>query len=168
MTKRETPLTMAAAAKLFDKDQRTLRRWVQAGAPHRKRDGRVLFQLAELIPWREAQRLQTEDASPVEAKERARKLRAEASIAELRHEEMRGALVPAADVEATWERTLGILDARINAIRGKWTPKLLGITDMIGAAKVLDELVTELRATLYAAAEELEADEEAIDGEDVA
>lgn len=158
MTTREMPLSSDQIARLFDKDVRTTRRWVKAGAPHRKKEGRTLFLLSELIPWRERQLAMEQSSSPDEARERARKLRAEAGMAELRHRQMLGELVPAKDVEQTWELVLGVVRSRIDALRAKWAPRFLGLKTHLEAVVVLDEMAADLRASIVAGADELDAE----------
>ena len=152
-------LTQVELAREFKKSRETIRLWAKAGMPSR-RGGYVL---ADCIEWREAQ-IREEAKSgetPDEAKERARKMAADADISELKRDELRGALVQGDQVDRTWERTLGVLDSRMTAARGKWAPKLIGLASMAESTAVMDALISDLRAAFVDGADELEEGDEA-------
>ena len=158
MAEQEKPIHRTALAALYGVDVRTIDNWKVAGCPFITRSGRTMYMLSEVIPWRRQQdtKEQRGGASPKEDDERVRKLTADADMAELKRDELRGVLVPAADVERTWERVLGVLDARMTAARGKWAPKALGLGTMAEGTAFMDALIAELRASFVEAADEIE------------
>lgn len=88
-----------------------------------------------------------------EGEARARKLSAEAQLAELNLERARGELVPIRDVERVWGLVLDRLRARLLAAPGKWAPRL-GLP--IAQAQVkLEDVVRELITDLADAADDL-------------
>ncbi|MCF1193327.1 terminase small subunit, partial [Mangrovimonas sp. AS39] len=96
MAEREKAVSQGAIAGLFGKDARTIRNWVAAGLPQRTQSGRPAYLVSECIAWREEQ-VRAEVRPPEgidEAKERARKIRADADLAELRLKERLGQMVP--------------------------------------------------------------------------
>lgn len=161
MPPRESRIPAAQVAALFARDERTVKRWVAAGAPHRKVNGRLMFLLSELIPWRESQ-LRTDD-KPDLAAEQARKMRADADLSELKVSQMRGDLVPAVDVEARMERLCAYVRARVLGVRGRWAPKVLGVGSMAEATAALDGLAGDILAALREGADELDEDEPSTD-----
>jgi hypothetical protein len=156
MATREPLRTVQEVAKLFDKQERTVRRWIADGAPHRKRSRRVWFLLSELVPWREANRGRDESEDPDKAKEEARRLKEDADRLALANAQKRRELVPAHQVAQQWERVLGVLRSRITAARGRWAPRIIGLGTMAEATAVLDGLADELLTALRASADELE------------
>lgn len=159
MAEREKPLTQRALAALFDVDARTIRNWTEAGCPTRRLSGRPMYLLSEVIPWRrEKDREEARGGESLdEARERARKLKEDADRLALANAQRRRELVPAHQVAAQWERTLGVCRSRILAARGKWAPRVLGLGTMAEATAVLDQLADDLLATLRDGADEVEA-----------
>jgi hypothetical protein len=161
LAEREKPVSRTQLAALFGVEVRTVTNWVQAGCPKRMLSGSPSFLLSEVIPWRreQDQKEQRGGALPKEDEERVRKLTADADMAELKRDELKGVLIQAALVERTWERVLGVLDARMTAARGKWAPKILGLGTMAEAVAAMDALIADLRAAFLEGADELEAEE---------
>ncbi|HEX6925662.1 MAG TPA: terminase small subunit [Longimicrobiaceae bacterium] len=151
-------------ADLFGVSRETIRQWVLEGMPTRTVSGQTRYVARECVQWRrDRDREAGRPDSPVEAEERARKLRADADLAELRLAERRRQLVPAAEVEHEWDRICSVLRSRILAVRGRWAPRVLGLGTMPEATGVLDDLTRDLLSVLAAAADEVEAGDEAED-----
>jgi hypothetical protein len=127
--------------------------------------------LDKVIQWRRGQDLEETQhgTTPDEAQERARKLRAEASLAELRLLERKGDLVPARQIEREWDQALGVFRSRVLALRGRWAPRLLGLASMAEAAAAMDAMGDNILSALRETADELEGgDLPDVDEEDVA
>lgn len=160
MAEREEPISTAELARIFGVDERTIRNWVALGCPQRMRSKRPAYLLSEVVPWRR-QRDKVESATdkPDLAAEQARKLRADADLAELKVQERRAELVPAANVERQMERLCATLRSRVLGVRGRWAPRILGLGTMPDATRVLDELANYVLEALRSAADELEVEE---------
>lgn len=161
MAEREETVSTAELARAFGVDERTIRNWVALGCPQRMRSKRPAYMLSEVIAWRRKQDQIDARGSekPDLAAEQARKLRADADLAELKVQERRGELVPAADVERQMERLCGTLRSRVLGVRGRWAPRILGLGTMPDATRVLDELANDVLEALRSAGDELTSDE---------
>lgn len=168
MPAREPTILPSELAQLFDVDERTIRNWARLGCPQRMRSKRPMYVLSEVIAWRrQRDRVEASSADrPDLAQEQARKLRADADLAELKVQERRGDLVPAANVEQQMERVCLVLRSRVLSMRGRWAPRLIGLGSMIEAATVVDQLTTELLDSLLSAADELDRDGDLGENED--
>jgi phage terminase Nu1 subunit (DNA packaging protein) len=82
-------------------------------------------------------------ASPTYEEARARKVAAEAQIAELELAKVQGELVIAEDVVSAWSDTLSSLKAKIISIPSKAAPIVASEDSAGGCQKVLDELIRE-------------------------
>jgi phage terminase Nu1 subunit (DNA packaging protein) len=163
MASREPYVPLADLAALFDVDQKTLKRWLASGMPHRMREQRIEVQASKCVQWRrvEDKREQRASESPGEAKERTRKLSADADLAELRLAERRGELVPVAEVEAEMSRLCQAVRARILGARGRWAPRVIGLAGMREATQALDALALDLLKALESGAVDIEAEDAA-------
>lgn len=157
MARERVRVTQKALAALFGVTTETIRLWGKQGMPS-YRDG---YTPAECVQWRREQ-----DKADASARERpdfdveqARKMRADADLAELKRDQMRGDLVPAVDVERRMERLCAYLRVRVLGIRGKWAPKVLGLGTMAEATTTLDALASDVLAALREGADELDDDE---------
>ncbi len=130
------------------------------------RSKRPAYMLAEVIAWRRRQdKIEAREADkPDLAQEQARKLRADADLAELKVMERRRELVPAVDVERQMERLCGILRSRVLSLRGRWAPRVLGLGTMADATRILDDLANDMLEALRSASDELEEDDAGDDG----
>lgn len=152
-------LTQVELARLFKKSRETIRLWEKAGMPSRKGG----FVLADCIEWREEmirqESLQPEEVD--EAKERARKMKADADFSELKVQQMRGELMPATQVEADMERLCAMVRARVLSVRGRWAPKVIRLDSMAEATAVLDALAADVLDALRDGADDLDEEPEA-------
>lgn len=168
MAEREEVISTAALARAFGVDERTIRNWVALGCPQRMRSKRPAYLLSEVIAWRrERDRIERQATErPDIAAEQARKLRADADLAELKVQERRGELVPAMHVERQMERLCSVLRSRVLGIRGRWAARVMGLGTMADATRVLDDLASDIIDALRGAADELEVDGEDGGGDD--
>jgi phage terminase Nu1 subunit (DNA packaging protein) len=153
-------------AKLLKVTRQAIHDWRKQGLPCRIVSGSPKFTVAEVMEWRleRAREVARSNDAPDEAKERARKMRADADLSELKGAQMRGELVPVADVTRETERLCAVLRARVLSIRGRWAPKVLGLGTMAEATAAMDALTADVLAALQDSADELEdepPDEEA-------
>jgi phage terminase Nu1 subunit (DNA packaging protein) len=161
VAEREETVSTAELARCFGVDERTIRNWVAIGCPQRMRSKRPAYVLSEVIAWRRRQDKTETSAGdkPDLALEQARKLRADADLAELKVMERRRELVPSADVERQMERLCGILRSRVLGLRGRWAPRVLGLGTMADATRILDDLANDMLEALRSSGDELEADD---------
>ncbi len=149
-------------AALYAVEYRTVQNWVAAGCPHRKRSRRLEFLLSEVVPWRREQdkRESRGGDAPDLAQEQARKTRADADLSELKVQKMRGSLIAASDVEHEMERLCSVLRARVLSVRGRWAPKVIGLSTMAEATATLDALANDVLDALRGGADDLEEPDE--------
>ena len=74
---------------------------------------------------------------------RTRKTNAEAQIAEIELEKVRGELVPAEDVVSAWNDVLGALKSKLMSIPTKGAPILATESQAGVCQKILEDLITE-------------------------
>lgn len=162
MAEREARILAKELAALYAVEYRTVQNWVAAGCPHRKRSRRLEFLLSEVVPWRRDQdkRESRGGDAPDLAQEQARKTRADADLSELKVQKMRGSLIAASDVEHEMERLCNVLRARVLSVRGRWAPKVLGLTSMAEATSTLDALANDVLDALRGGADDLEESDE--------
>lgn len=161
MPPRVETVGLGEIADVFGVDSDTIGVWCGQGMPHRKSSGFRKFEVGRCVQWRldKLKRDARDQSSPDEAKERVRKLAADADMAELKVKERRGELVPAVDVERQVDRLVATVRARVLSIRGRWAPRIIGITELGAASTTLDSLALDVLASLSESAGEIEADE---------
>lgn len=129
----------------------TVTKWEQAGLPVAKPGSRGTpsrFELAAVRKWRREREAAGRDTGAVDlVRERARKERAQAELAEQTIQVRAGELLLRADVEATWNK-------EISAVRAKLLSWPAVLSDQLGRAFELGG-VLELEKRLQAAVEEL-------------
>lgn len=138
-----------------------MRYWIERdGCPYRRQSGKLAVMLSEVLPWRRDADLKrrSDDEAPDEARERARKLSAEADLAELKVRERRGELVAVEEAVRTHDRMCSLIRARVLGMRGKWAPRMLGLGTMPEATAVLDAVAQDILAALQEGADELEGE----------
>lgn len=153
-------LNQTELAAFFDVDVRTVRRWTKTGLP---RDSSGEFPLAHCVAWvrerdrQEAERLQrpaTEDEA------RARKVAAEAELAEYELAEKRQSMVSIDDHDRILGRLLDRLRAKILNIPGRWSPHMVGLRTISDGQLRLEELMQECLLELTRVGDEIEEDDE--------
>lgn len=94
-----------------------------------------------------------------EAKERARKMRADADRSELAAAKLRGDLAPVAEMDAAVERLATAVRNEVAGLRSRFTLTVLGLQTPQEAAAVLDEMGKQILGALAGAASD-ETDDE--------
>lgn len=104
------------------------------------------FVFAEVLPWRreEDRREARESPSPDEAKWRARLVKAQASLPELKLRKESGELIDVVESVDELGRVLAICRARILSLRGKWAPHFIGLATMAEATAMLDQIAEDI------------------------
>lgn len=74
---------------------------------------------------------------------RTRKLNAEAEIAEIELEKIKGSLVIAADVVTAWENVLGAMKGKLLSLPTKAAPIVAAETDAGGCQQILESILSE-------------------------
>jgi phage terminase Nu1 subunit (DNA packaging protein) len=163
MPKRVETVGTGELADLFGVDTDSIGVWCGQGMPHRRASGMRKFEVAKCVQWRRSQdkRDTREGIAPDEGKQRARKLAAEAELAELKIRERKGELVSMVDAERQIERVVATIRGRILAIRGRWAPRVMGLATMAEATATLDALATDVMSALSESADEIPDDGEA-------
>ena len=160
-------VTGTELARLRRVDRRTVVNWLgeTPACPSHGEGTARRFDLNEFATWWADRSVRHAAPSrPVhvdEAAERARKMRADADLSELKVAERRRELVEVATVLRSDERLLGVLRSRVKAIRGKWAPRVMGLGTMADATSTLDALADDILAALAEGADDLETDDHA-------
>lgn len=161
-------LTATDAAATLGVSVSTITDWKAAGMPHRMKSGRPVYVIRDVVRWlREEEKRKARDESglPDKAIEEARKMRAQADIAEMDRDERAGLLVRRESVEAAQLKENTRARTKLLAIPNAHAQRLaddLGVP-VRAVAKALDRVV---RAVLEELAREDDDDE--IQTEDVA
>jgi hypothetical protein len=148
---RTEALTIRRQAAMMATTHQSVVGWRRQGMPHTWPD---------CMRWREAQLREQgrREVSPTDESEaRARKLAAEAALAEIELARARGEVVPVADVERELGQVLDGLRARVLALPGKYAPRL-GLPIAQAQAR-LEEIGRELMAELAETADDIPDDE---------
>lgn len=143
-------LTEKELAAELETDERTLRRWREDGCPHQRRSNRVLYRLPQVMAWLQERARKETDAD--EAKERARKMRADADRSEMLAAKLRGELAPVVEMDAAVERLATAVRNEVAGLRSRFTLTVLGLTTPQDAAAVLDEMGKQILGALASAA----------------
>lgn len=114
----ESTVSEAELARVLGVTRPAVTQWRQAGCPYRRRGGRYEYVVAEVVDWRldRAKAEKRDEAAPDEARERARKLRAEADRAELELARARGELVPVAEFTDALDDAFSRVRAKLLAV----------------------------------------------------
>lgn len=154
-------LTEKELAAELETDERTLRRWREEGCPHQRRSNRVLYRLPQVMAWLQDRARKELDAD--EAKERARKVRADADRSEMLAAKLRGELAPVAEMDAAVERLATAVRNEVAGLRSRFTLTVLGLQTPQDAAAVLDEMGKQILGALASAALADEPDDDELD-----
>lgn len=144
----------AEAARRLGMSPQALGGWViRPGAPIKRSGSNVLVEWPSFARWRESELVRQAKAemAPGDIDEsKARKIAAEAALAELELAKARGELLAVDD----WTKaTAAILDrvrARIVALPGRLAPLVTGITTLPAAVAAIEPVVAEVLAELAA------------------
>lgn len=163
---------MDELAAALRKTTRTLRNWRSDGMPTRLVSGQPRFDLADVLAWRE-DRIRDEAARSAAAPEAghdkdaemARKLAAEASIAELKLEQLRADVVPVQQYRDELERVVGGFAAVAMGRLQRFERDIVAATTPAAARKLVERIQDALMEGAQEFADELEAIEEGADPE---
>lgn len=143
-------VTEAQLGSLVGRSDRTIRRWVKAGRLQHVAPGRL--RLVDALPAVVALIEEASDGSELQA-ERLRKLRAEASMAELDLARQRGLVASIAEFEAAQVRSYGLVQHGVMQLPQRLAIRLLGESDEGRFKAAVKE---EVRAVLGSAADEIQ------------
>jgi len=156
-------LTEKEAAVALEKDERTLRAWREEGCPHSKRSGRILYRLPQVVEWLQTRAVKVLDAD--EAKERARKMRADADRSEMLAAKLRAELAPVAAMDAAVEALASAVRNEVAGLRSRFTLQIVGLKTPQEAALMLDRMAAQILSGLAEQASAMAEDED--DGADL-
>jgi hypothetical protein len=148
------------AADELDLSIETLRRDVKRGAPYSRDGRRIMFNVPELLRWREAHNLTGRRGRPAEvlspdlAMARLRKENALASKYELQVAREKRELLPAPEVKKWIGEHIGEIRTRLLSLGDELTPSLEG-RDAPERASIINERVREILTDLATKAEVL-------------
>ena len=147
-------VTRQELAALLDVNPRTVAKFLDEGMPvaKRGRGGRSsLYSPEACLAWLEARNAVASDAPVDLARERARKERAQALLAEQTYAVRAGKLLPAEQVEQVWSAEQAAVRAKLLALPQAYADRLARavITGGVSAAEqairqMVDEVLTEL------------------------
>lgn len=147
-------------ARILGVDERTIQRWHKDGLPRHGEGRGIRYPLTECIAWvrqrdREQVEAQTERGAPTDYDEaKARKMAAEAELAELELARARGTIVTVDDVERMLSAPLYRLRAKLLNLPSKWSPSLVGCRTIAEAQTRLEAAVEEAMLSLSEEGEE--------------
>jgi phage terminase Nu1 subunit (DNA packaging protein) len=110
-------VSLTEIAAVFDVDPDTIGNWRDAGMPNRVTNGRPRFKLTECVLWRREQdkrdqKRKDTDSEGIDASLK-RKAAADADLAEIKRDQMRGELVAVAEVRREMETLCRLVRARV-------------------------------------------------------
>lgn len=143
-------LTEKELATEVEVDDRTVRRWREEGCPHQRRSNRVLYRLPQVLEWLQDRARKELDAD--EAKERARKMRADADRSEMLAAKLRREWAPVSEMHAAVERLATAVRNEVNGLRSRFTLAVVGLQSPQEAAAALDEMGKQILGALASAA----------------
>jgi hypothetical protein len=132
---------IAVIAKLLDLSERRVQQLSREGVIPKATRGQydLVGSVRGYVRYLRDQAAKAQAGAPDYASERARFIRARADLAEMEAAEKRGAVIPAADVEAAWIAVLARLRTRLLALPDRLAPLVhaeaspAGVRDVIGA-----------------------------------
>ena len=141
-------LNQKQLCELWGKSRQTAGHWMnRQGCPKRERNGRTEYQWPEFVEWwaSERERIAREQRAPPEDFEqaRARKMAAEAELAEHELAVQRAQLVTTEDFRASIGVLLDGIRAGMLAIPAKWAPLMVGLRNVPEAQLALEPLVAQ-------------------------
>jgi phage terminase Nu1 subunit (DNA packaging protein) len=144
---------IAVIAKLLDLSERRVQQLSREGVIPKATRGQydLVGSVRGYVRYLRDQAAKAQAGAPDYASERARFIRARADLAEMEAAEKRGAVIPAADVEAAWIAVLARLRTRILALPDRLAPLVhaeaspAGVRDTLRGA--LREALEELAET---------------------
>ena len=129
---------------------KTIQRWHDEGLPRHGEGVGCHYVWDEVKAWWEA-RLSRAGAAETD---KDRKMRADADLAEMAAEKMRGTLLDAGDVRRTWERYLADLGANLGGLADRVAPLLEDGQTMAERIQIIRGAVNQVRREMVARAQE--------------
>ena len=152
-------LTQKELAEVLPVKARQIRNLVKEGLPQEELGARTLYPLAECVRWYIDYRERVRDGDRSELGEiKARKLTAQARLAEMEVAKADGELIPLVMHEERLGAILDRLRSKILAVPGSWSPRIVGVKGVREGVKRLKPLVSALLEALADTADELEDD----------
>jgi phage terminase Nu1 subunit (DNA packaging protein) len=119
------------------------------GAPVKLERGKLLYEWPKFPRWREAQLLAERNAKPVDiAEAQKRKMSAEAEMAEMERDKMRGDLVAVGEFRETVRQIATTLRGQLVAVAGRYAPRTVGLKSLPESQQVWDGAVRDILAEL--------------------
>ncbi len=159
-TSRTGQVMQTTLAKLFSVDVRTIQRWTKAGMPRAGASRSSKYDLAKCIAWRREQdRKEAEDLRHPKTFEeaRARKMAAEAELAELDVMERRGELGTVEEMDEVITTGFGRMRAYGLGVPSRHARDFVGFKTVTAARNALRDLIVELFDAFHLMGEEGEA-----------
>lgn len=154
-------INKSEVADVFGVSLQTVDQWVRKGLSCTKSGQEVLFNSAAVVAFLELQAEARAAASsrPADAEEaRARKLAAEAELAEMERDERRGQLIPISVVERVVSEEYAAVRAKLLSLPGKLAPLVAIEDDEVTCRDLIERGVTEALDELARDAGEIGAD----------
>jgi phage terminase Nu1 subunit (DNA packaging protein) len=158
-------VTAEKLAEWYAVERRTVTNWVNADppCPSTKQGVRRMFDTAAVARWREERAAARAEEAAIARlpgsdeweRQRTRKMTADARLAELEVARAEGESVPRASHVREIESVCQYLRAKVLAIRGRWAPRVMGLGTIAEATALLDEIATDILASLRESADEL-------------
>lgn len=141
-------LTASEAARRLGLTAQGLQGWLKKpGAPVRADGNKLLVQWPQFARWREQQMVESAltAAQPADFEEaRARKVAAEAQLAELDLAVRRGDLVTLAEFEKTIAQAFDRVRSRMVALPGRLAPLVVGTETLPAAVSAIEPVIAEI------------------------
>lgn len=156
-------------AEMYGVDRRTVTNWLQEEPPCPSKVGKRgvtrTYDTADVAKWHAERAARKALANrPVVASDlaldEARKAKADADIAEMKRDQLRGKLTDNEVTLQVVDRAFHQVRSRVVSVRGRWAPRIVGLTSVAEATKVLDEMATDILAALNEGADEMDAEED--------
>lgn len=142
-------MTGKQLAEYYGVEDRTVTNWVNGmpACPSWKENGRRYFDSVKVAAWREAKAradaLRNTEPLDLE-KARARKMAADAELAELELARVRGEQVQVETVRETWSAIATKIRAQLLAAPGRYSARIVGVDSLPDAQRHLDAIVRDV------------------------
>jgi len=140
-------LTAKQLAEHYGVEERTVTNWVNSKppCPSRKEGNRRFFDSVQVAAWREAKIRHEAAGEELDfEKARARKMSADAELAELELARVRGEQVPIDSFRETVSDIATRIRAQLLAAPGRYSARVVGMTTLPEAQRALDAVVRDV------------------------
>lgn len=147
--RRNKLLTRRELAETMDVKVRQVHRWEGDGCPVAKRGRRgvaSLYDLEAVRTWHQAREAVDHDGPIDLAKERSRKERAQALLAEQLYQQRAGELVDATEVARVWSRHVSAVRTKLLSVPGVWADRVhrAARAGVAAVERVLDDAIRDV------------------------